>query len=129
MNLQELKVAILEDNVVDAAEVAQLRELIMEDGVIDREEADVLFEINDAVNGNDNHESWGELFAEAISSHVLNDDQSNGEIDEEEADYLISKVMNDGTVDAVERKMLETIKEGATSVHEKLEKAFDQYNI
>lgn len=109
MSLKTLVQDIIEDGVVDADEVVTLRTELYEDGVIDRVEADALFEINDAVSGNDNDPTWNALFVEAISDHLLLDDVSPGEVDDDEAAWLISSVEGDGQVDGVERTLLETI--------------------
>lgn len=58
MTLNELKADLLADGIIDADEVARLKEVLYEDGVIDKEEADFLFEINDAVTGKDNDPAW-----------------------------------------------------------------------
>ena len=73
--LEELASAVLEDGIIDADEVAKIRERLYEDGVIDREEADFLFALNDGVSGKDNDPGWTDLFVEAISDHVLKDDE------------------------------------------------------
>lgn len=56
--LNELKKELLADGVIDAAEVVELKEVLYADGVIDKSEAEFLFELNDAVSGKNNHESW-----------------------------------------------------------------------
>jgi len=109
-SLEELKKAVLEDGVIDAAEVKEIEQVIYADGSIDREEADFMFELNDAVSGNANHPSWTDLFVKAISSHVLDDEGSTGSIDEEEADYLLSQIQGDGQIDATERALLVSLK-------------------
>ena len=109
MSLKTLVKDIIEDGVVDADEVVTLRTELYADGVIDRDEADALFEINDAVSGNDNDPTFYALFVEAISDHLLLDDVSPGEVDDDEAAWLISSVEGDGQVDGVERTLLETI--------------------
>ena len=48
-NLTELKKELIADGVIDAAEVKTIKEVIYEDGKIDKEEAEFLFDINDAV--------------------------------------------------------------------------------
>lgn len=108
--------SIIADGVVDSAEVAQIRAYIYADGKIDREEADQLFEINDAVSGANNDAGWPNLFAEAITSHVLDDDESNGDLDEDEWAYVKGKVEGDGQIDVAERALLAMIKAKANSV-------------
>jgi len=109
-SLKELKIEILADGIIDADEVKEIESVIYEDGKIDKEEADFLFELNDAVSGKSNDDSWGELFVKAISSFVLDDDISNGEIDEDEASYLFDKIRGDGKIDDIEKKLLNHLK-------------------
>ncbi len=111
--LSELKKSILADGVIDEAEVKQLREVLYADGTIDREEAELLFELNDAVSGKDNHPSWEALLIEAITGYLLEDEASPGEIDEEEAKWLLSKIQGDGQLDKTERALLDNLKKKA----------------
>jgi hypothetical protein len=85
------------------------------DGKIDKEEAEFLFELNDAVSGKANHSSWETLFIEAISSYLLEDETSPNEIDEEEAKWLLSKIQGDGQLDKTEIALLENLKKKAKS--------------
>ncbi|MBO0591149.1 TerB family tellurite resistance protein [Cellulophaga sp. E16_2] len=109
-SLEQLKKEIVADGIIDASEVKEIEQVIYADGTIDKEEADFLFDLNDAVSGNDNHSSWKELFVKAISSFVLDDDGSNGEIDADEAKYLVSQIEGDGQIDAVEKALLVHLK-------------------
>jgi len=110
MTLSELKKSILADGVIDEAEVKQLRQVLYDDGKIDKEEAEFLFELNDAVSGKENHSSWETLFIEAITSFLLEDETSPGEIDEEEANWLLDKIKGDGQVDGIEKALLVNLK-------------------
>ncbi len=116
MNLSELKKSILADGVIDATEVKQLREVLYADGKIDKEEAEFLFDLNDAVSGKDNDASWETLFIDAITSFLLEDETSPGEIDDEEAQWLLAKIQGDGEVDGIERALLENLKAKAKSM-------------
>ncbi len=100
---------------IDAAEVAKLKEALYADGVIDREEADFLFELNDAVSGNANAPEWNEFFTQAICDYLLKDEVSPGEIDADEEAWLIAKVNNDGQIDEAEKDLLKAIKAQAKS--------------
>ncbi|MDR1368868.1 MAG: TerB family tellurite resistance protein, partial [Dysgonamonadaceae bacterium] len=113
--LKELKVSILADadGVIDEAEVKQLREVLYADGKIDKEEADFLFELNDAVSGKANHNSWQTLFVEAITNFLLEDETSPGEIDEDEAQWLLEKIQGDGQLDETEKALLANLKSKA----------------
>jgi len=108
--LSELKKSILADGVIDKDEVKQLQEVLYADGVIDKEEAEFLFELNDAVSGKDNDPAWEELFVNAISAFLLEDETSPGEIDDEEAKWLLAKIQGDGQLDQIEKALLANLK-------------------
>jgi hypothetical protein len=108
--LSELKKSILADGVIDSSEVKQLREVLFADGVIDKEEAEFLFELNDAVSGKKNDAGWNTLFVEAISSFLLDDETSPGEIDDAEAQWLLAKIQGDGQIDGLELDLLKNLK-------------------
>lgn len=110
MNLQEFKAELLADGVIDAEEVAKLKEVLYADGIIDKEEADFLFELNDAVTGKANDASWDAFFVQAIADFLLKDEVSPGEIDKDEAAWLVEKIGADGQVDGTEKTLLEKLK-------------------
>lgn len=113
MNLQDLKTSILEDSIIDEVEVKKIEEVLYDDGVIDQEEADFLFELNDAVSGNDNHSSWESFFIKAICDFLLEDEVSPGEIDDDECKWLVGKIEGDGQVDSIEKNLLISLKSKA----------------
>lgn len=115
MNLQEFKAELLADGIIDAEEVAKMKEVLYADGIIDKEEADFLFEINDAVTGKANDASWESFFIQAIADFLLKDEVSPGEIDENEASWLVEKIGADGQVDGTEKALLEKLKAEAKS--------------
>ena len=115
MTLQELKADLLADGIIDAEEVAKLKEILYADGIIDKEEAEFLFEINDAVTGKENDPAWETFFIQAISDFLLKDEVSPGEIDNEEAAWLVEKIGADGQVDGTEKALLENLKKEAKS--------------
>ena len=118
MKLDDFAKEIIADGIVDAEEVKKIRERIYADGVIDRQEADFLFSINDAVSGHDNDPSWQQLFVEAITSHVLEDEVSPDVLDDDESGWLIDKIGGDGKIDGVERVLIDNIISKAKSVPE-----------
>ncbi len=118
--LAELKAAVLEDGIIDAAEVTEIKEVIYADGKIDAEEAAFMFELNDAVSGKENAPEWKALFVEAMSDYVLADDTTPGVVDADEASYLIGAIQGDAVVDATELALLVNIMDKADSCHETL---------
>ncbi len=124
--LVSFKNLILEDGVIDAAEVKTIKSIIYGAGgaggaKVDVKEAEWLFELNDGVSGKENHESWKALMVEAISKYVLEDETSPNEVDDTEAEWLIAKIMKDGSMDDVEKAILDNIKAKATKISSKLE--------
>lgn len=119
---EDLKKSLLADGKIDADEVKELHKELYADGVIDKDEAEFLFELNDAVTGADNAAEWEQLFVEAISSYLLEDEKSPGEIDADEAAWLSEKIGNDGKVDGVEKALLLNLKAKATSFPDVLAK-------
>ncbi|MCP3685346.1 MAG: TerB family tellurite resistance protein [bacterium] len=131
MDINELKALgqrIVEDGVVDPAEVEELH-AVMGDGIVDREVADVIFDINDAVTGHDNCSEWKDFVVEAISSHVLNDEDTPGEVDASEEEWLMSRIEDDGEVDEVGLAILQNIGDKAVrlpaTMIEKIESLID----
>jgi uncharacterized tellurite resistance protein B-like protein len=116
----ELKKSILADGIIDEQEVNQLREVLYEDGVIDKDEAEFLFELNDAVSGKPNHPSWDGFFVEAITDFLLKDEKSPGEVDEDEAIWLLEKIQKDGQVDELEMDLLKSFQKNAIKIHKSL---------
>lgn len=119
-NFDELKKELLSDGIIDVEEVETIKHKIYEDGKIDREEANFLFELNDAVTGKDNAPEWKELFIDAITAYVLEDELSPDVIDEDEVDYLYEQINGDGQIDDTERALLENIKAKAKNFPERL---------
>jgi hypothetical protein len=108
--IDELKKELLADGIIDADEVKELEAVLYEDGVIDKDEADFLFELNNAVSGKANAPEWKAFFVKAITSFVLEDETSPGEIDDDEAKYLYDQIKGDGQIDDIEKALLENIK-------------------
>ena len=119
-NLEQLKKELLADGIIASEEVKTIKAIIYEDGKIDKDEADFLFELNDAVSGKENAPEWKDLFVDAITAFVLEDEVSPNEIDDDEAEYLYNQIKGDGQVDDTERALLENIKAKAKSFPEKL---------
>ena len=118
-NLKKFKETILEDGIIDADKVSQIKDRLYDDGVIDREEANFLFELNDAVANSDvkvaDNSNWTALFVEALSDHVLKDEESPGTIDDDEANYLMERIGADGQIDDNELALLVNIASTATN--------------
>ena len=85
------------------------------------EEAQLLFQINDALHqSEENAESWAEFFVDAISQFIVFDMNSPGEIDEEEASWLVDQLVQHPILDQNEEALLKSIKKQATRIDDKL---------
>ena len=123
--LEVLADEIISAGTIDAEQVKEIRlrifsetrilERMLDDGIIDRDEAETLFAINDALSTGTYDASWRDLFVEAITSHVLKDEISPGGLDEEEAQFILAGIQNDGKVDAVEIDLLVNVSASVTS--------------
>ena len=116
-SLENLAKGIISRREINADEVKLLRlhifsetrilERMLEDGIIDREEAETLFRINDALAGSSAVDpSWTSLFVEAITSHILKDELSPSQLDEAEAQFLISRIGRSGRIEPLELELL-----------------------
>ena len=75
-----------------------------------------------------NHSSWATLFVEAISSYLLEDLKSPGEIDKNEARWLLKKIQGDGKLDSTEKRLLRKLKKDSKGMPDNL-KIFISDNI
>jgi uncharacterized membrane protein YqhA len=82
----------------------------MFDGGIDKEKADFLFEIKDSVSRKKIHRDLENLFVEAITSFLLEDEESPGEIDDSEAKWLRAKIQYKGFADDIDKKLLANLR-------------------
>ena len=67
---------------------------------------------------------WQALFVEALTSHLLEDKNSPGEIDDVEADWLIAHIEKDGEYEDNEKALLKNIKAKAKKVSAHLQAKF-----
>ena len=115
--LTNLVALIVAAAVILAEQVTELRTIIFDDGVIDQEEADALFEINDAVSGNENNDpGWQQLFVDGLVEYAVEHEHTDefGERDiitQEASDYLADKIEGDGQIDDNEKALMRAIME------------------
>jgi uncharacterized tellurite resistance protein B-like protein len=128
-DLEKLVKAVVADGKVDAQEVDQLRAVLYADGKIDREEADAVFKINNAVSGHANDPAWETFFIKVISDHLLEDENSPGAIDDDEAKWLVKAVEGDGKLDELEKALLRNLKAKAKKISPLLKHFMDTHSI
>ncbi|MDR1552818.1 MAG: YqhA family protein [Prevotellaceae bacterium] len=106
--LNEIKEKMLVNNIIGEEEIRQISEILADNG-ISRENANILFDLKDACTGK-NHSSWEKLFIDAITSYLLDDDVSPGQIDDDEAKWLRAKVQHDGKLTKIDKALLANLK-------------------
>lgn len=83
--------------------------------------ADFLFDLNEQVADSEhNHPSWAAFFTRIVSRHLLEDSAKPNEIDEDDADWLIERILSDGQYDYVEQKLLQLLGRKAKKMPETL---------
>ena len=115
--LDEIRQQVTMDGIISDDEVDGIRRRLFLDGRIDREEAELVFELNDATSGcEENSAKWQVLFIDAIASFVLGDANSPEQIDDDEAKWLVERIEGDGQYDANERALLAHLKQHASRI-------------
>ncbi|NHK28074.1 hypothetical protein FF098_009175 [Parvularcula flava] len=74
--LEAIRESVLSDAVIDARDVERIRTFLFAAGgagnvAITREEAEFLFDLNDAVYSASNDPAWADLFMKAIANHLM----------------------------------------------------------
>ncbi len=101
---------------VTAEQVLVLRRWVYNDGAVGRGEIDKLFAVDEAATEHD--AAWCELFTETVSDYQV---EPEGYVDEENADWLISRISQDGAVKtATELELLVKVLEKAKSSPQRL---------
>lgn len=96
----------------ESVNVEELRKEVMADGVVTKEEVELLWDKKDSQDVTTCE--FSSFFAEAVMAWLLAD----GQIDEEEAQFLIDKINEDVDIDDAEAELLESINEWGLEGHE-----------
>jgi hypothetical protein len=118
--LQQLKAMILDDGVIEEAEVEIIRRELYADGQIDRAEVEFLIAVRNEAEGT--CPAFEALFFKALKQNVLAD----GTVDADEAAWLREMLFADGKIDAHEKQFLRDLKAGAKSVSPEFQTLFDE---
>jgi hypothetical protein len=106
---------------INETDVKRLRALFYDDAHISREEADALFELNDACTAEDH--SWPAFFVEAITDYLVNEVEPRGYLTSANADWLIERISADGVVKSeTELELLLSVIDKARWAPERLSK-------
>lgn len=120
-NLLELKKEIFKDGKITLEEVSALRNEMFNDEGMTRIKGDILFDIKNTIRAEKLSEPFKELFVEAISVLLLEDEVSPGEIDDAEAKWLRAKMQGNGYRDGLDARLLDNLKEKSINFPEILQ--------
>lgn len=109
-SLVELKKAIVSDGKISSKDVKLLRDTLFNEEGMTRAKADFLFKLKDTINKEHQISEFKELFVEAITSFLLDDETSPGEIDDSEAKWLRAKIQTKGYLDKLDGVLLDNIR-------------------
>ena len=119
-NLKELRKTIFADGQIKKEDVELLREEIFDEEGINKEKADFLFEVKDAVDKKKMIVEMESFFVEVITRFLLEDEESPGEIDENEAKWLRAKIQYKGYADSIDKKLLANLRKKSINFPEML---------
>ncbi|MBD5296553.1 MAG: YqhA family protein [Bacteroides sp.] len=110
--LAELKKRLFSDGELSTSDIEQLKEAMF-DGGMTMGKGEFLFDLKDSVNHKKVAVEFKQLFVDAISALLLEDEESPGEIDDSEAKWLRAKIQSTGELDDFDKALLKNLKERA----------------
>lgn len=113
------KKQILADGKLSDQDVAGLRSLLLEDEMT-KEKGNFIFELKDLVAKEKITPQFEALFVDVISSLLLEDEVSPGEIDDDEAKWLRAKLQSKGYLDKLDQKLLDNLRKKSINFPEVL---------
>ena len=106
----ELRKQVLADGLIDSADVEMLRQVLNLDEGLNQLKADFLIDLKNSVSHDKLTPEFKHLFVDALTAYLLNDEDSPGEIDENEARWLRGKIQSTGRTDEYDRALLDNLK-------------------
>lgn len=119
MSARDIIADVTASGEVTAEHVRQLRLSLYNDGKVEDGEVDRLFSIDEAASKHDR--AWCDLFCEAVTDYLVDQVEPEGYVDDANADWLIARISNDGTVKTgTELELLVKVLEKARSSPQRL---------
>lgn len=109
--INEIRRQILSDGKIDHQDISLLKKVIAEEGRVSLKMANILFDIKDNVSPSKLPAGFKDFFVNSITSHLLDDEETPGEIDEEEAKWLRGKIQKNGKLDDYDKSVLASLKD------------------
>lgn len=108
--LEKVKHTIVADGQLSSADIKLLRDALFDEEGMTRKKANFLFNLKDMISKDRLTSEFKELFIEAISTLLLEDDDSPGEIDDSEAKWLRAKIQTKGYQDNLDISLLDNLR-------------------
>ena len=109
-DFQELRKQIFANGRIDENDVKLLRERLDIHQAMTREKGNFLFDVKDNTERDNQCDAFKELFVEAITLLLLNDNDSPGEINDDEAKWLRAKIRFKGYTDRTDDLLINNLK-------------------
>ena len=109
-NYQDLRKRIFANGKINDEDVKLLREVMFADQGMTREKGNFLFDIKDSTSRSNQCEAFRIFFVDAITVLLLNDDDSPGEISDDEAKWLRAKIRIKGYTDKTDDLLINNLK-------------------
>lgn len=108
--LEKVKHTIVADGQLSSADIKLLRDALFDEEGMTRKKANFLFNLKDTISKDRITSEFKGLFIEAISTLLLEDDDSPGEIDDSEAKWLRAKIQTKGYQDNLDISLLDNLR-------------------
>lgn len=109
--MEEIRKEMIADGKIDHHDMVMLKSMIAEHGGVTPQLANLLFDIKDNVKPSRLPLEFKEFFVNSLTSYLLDDNETPGEIDDEEAKWLRGKIQKNGRTDEYDVALLNTLKE------------------
>lgn len=119
---------------LSAGDVEAIRKVIYDgDGggvvAMGRDEAEMLFELEEATAGAENHPDWRPLFLKALTMQLVFSGMDHDRIEAGEAAWLAEQIRADGSRDEIERALLSHLKTEVERIHSDLDPVFAKFDL
>ncbi len=119
--LNQIKKEMFADGRLTRDEVIKLHDALFDEEGMTKAKGDFLFELKNTISPEHQTDEFRELFVDAITNLLLEDEVSPGEIDESEAKWLRAKMQANGYRDKVDTMLLDNLKEKSINFPEILQ--------
>lgn len=109
-DLLSIKRQIISDGELTDSDIQLLENKLFDEEGMTRKKADFLFDLKNTIHKDRLTNEFKELFVKAITTYLLEDESSPGEIEESEARWLRAKIQTRGFVDKLDLKLLNNLK-------------------